>query len=159
MDGLREDFNRQFLRIHRNSLSLIAAVPAERLYWKPRESQGAIPIYSCGEQVLRSAGVVEQTFGGLTTNLWDDPFEWTLPETLSTSDLVVRYLNEVEATRLRGFQLFRSDRDLMKEIVVPSGERQTISALLMATLVGSAHYQGRAFATFRLFSNASIPTI
>jgi hypothetical protein len=33
---------------------------------------------SCGEQVLRSAAIVEQSFGGLTANLWDDPFEWTL---------------------------------------------------------------------------------
>ena len=54
---------------------------------------------SCGEQVLRSAAIVEQTFGGLTANLWDDPFEWTLPETLSTSAKVIEYLNEVEATR------------------------------------------------------------
>jgi hypothetical protein len=151
--SLGEVFNGQFLRIHRNSLSLIEAVPADRLYWKPRETQGVIPVHSCGEQVLRSAGIVERTFGGLTTNLWDDPFEWTLPEILSTSDLVNSYLNEVEATRLRGFQLFRSDGDFMKEIVGPSGERQTISSLLMDTLVSSAHHQGRAFATFRFFSN------
>ena len=32
-----------------------------------------------------SAGTIEQTFGGITANLWDDPFEWTLPETLHRS--------------------------------------------------------------------------
>jgi hypothetical protein len=33
------------------------------------------------EQILRSARIVEQVSGGITANLWDDPFEWTLPET------------------------------------------------------------------------------
>ena len=41
-------------------------------------------MFSCGEYILRSAAAVEQTFGGITTRLWDDPFEWTLPEALST---------------------------------------------------------------------------
>ncbi|HEX2269316.1 MAG TPA: hypothetical protein VHH35_07275, partial [Pyrinomonadaceae bacterium] len=54
-------------------------------------------------QILRSAAVIEQTFGGLTANLWDDPFEWTLPETLSTPELVIEHLSEVDALRQRFF--------------------------------------------------------
>ena len=50
-------------------------------------------------RLLRSAAAVEQTFGGITTRLWDDPFEWTLPEKLSSTDLLIGYLNEVEQTR------------------------------------------------------------
>jgi hypothetical protein len=49
---------------------------------------------SVGEQILRSAAVIEQTFGGLTANLWDDPFEWTLPETLATPESIVAYLRK-----------------------------------------------------------------
>jgi hypothetical protein len=96
---------------------------------------------------------VEQTFGGITATLWDDPFEWTLPETLSTPRLVEEYLSEVEATRRRGFALFHSDDDLSKEIAVPSGELKSLAALLCETLARAAHYQGRAYATFRLFSD------
>ena len=149
----------QYARLHARSVALIEAVPAERLYWQPRRSSGLFPVYSCGEHLLRSAAAVEQTFGGITVNLWDDPFEWTLPETLSTNALVADYLMEVEATRRRGFALFSSDDDLRKEISVPSGEMQPLCRLLAETLVRAADHQGRAFATFRLFSDARLPRI
>ncbi|HEY0545230.1 MAG TPA: hypothetical protein VGC91_07650 [Pyrinomonadaceae bacterium] len=149
----------EFARLHGRALSLIAEVPADKLYWQPRQSTGAFPVYSLGEHLLRSAGAVEQTFGGITTNLWDDPFEWTLPETLSNAELITEYLREVEATRRRGFELFQSDGDLLKEISVPSGEMQTIYALLLDTLARAAHHEGRAFATFRLFSDARLPRV
>ena len=152
-------FNEKFERLHYNSRALIQLVPLEVIYKQPRESIGGTQVYSCGELVLRSAATVEQTFGGITTNLWDDPFEWTLPETLSTGDRIIEYLDEVEATRQRGFALFSNDDLLMKEIVVPSGEMRTILYLLLDTLVRAAHHQGRAFATFRLFSDAKFPRI
>src|ERR671920_1503941 len=93
----------QFARLHGRSLALARAVPAERLYWQPerRSAARAFPVYSCGEHLLRAAAAVEQTFGGITVNLWDDPFEWTLPETLPTPESVIGYLEEAEATRRR----------------------------------------------------------
>jgi hypothetical protein len=66
---------------------------------------------------------------------------------------------EVEATRLRGFALFQSDDDLLREINVPSGERQPLCRLLMETLARAADHQGRAVATFRLFSDARLPRV
>jgi hypothetical protein len=143
----------RFARLHARSDALIRAVPAEKLYWQPRSSSGAFPVYSCGEHILRSAAAVEQTFGGLAANLWDDPFEWTLPEALATPEQVAAYLAEVEATRQRGFALFQSDDDLAKEVALPSGETEPLLALLVDTLARAAHHQGRAFATFRLFSD------
>ena len=159
MNNLISSLDEQFARLHARSATLIEFVPGEKLYWQPRQSSGAFPIYSCGEHLLRSAAAVEQAFGGITTNLWDDPFEWTLPESLQTPASVAQYLKEVEATRLRGFSLFRSDDDLTKEFAAPSGEMQTLFALLLETLDRAAHHQGRAFATFRLFSDASLPRI
>jgi hypothetical protein len=159
MNKLISSFDEQFVRLHARSAALIETVPGEKLYWQPRLSSGAFPIYSCGEHLLRSAAAVEQTFGGITTNLWDDPFEWTLPESLQTPESVADYLKEVEATRQRGFALFRSDEDLLKKIVVPSGEMRLLNALLLETLDRAAHHQGRAFATFRLFSDTSLPRI
>jgi hypothetical protein len=148
-----------FTQLHTRSVALIKVIPAERLYWQPRKSSGAFPVYSCGEHLLRSAAAVEQTFGGITVNLWDDPFEWTLPETLSTPERVAEYLMEVEATRQRGFALFSSDDDLRKEIAVPSGRMRLLCALLTETLVRASHHQGRAFAVFRLFSDARLPHV
>lgn len=159
MNKLTSSFDEQFARLHARSLTLVEAIPGVKLYWQPRQSSGAFPIHSCGEHILRSAAAVEQTFGGITTNLWDDPFEWTLPETLSTPQDVMEYLNEVETTRQRGFALFRSDEDLIKEIAAPSGEMRLLCALLLETLERAAHHQGRAFATFRLFSDTRLPRI
>jgi len=159
MNQLISSLDEQFARLHARSQSLIKIVPEEKLYWQPRQSSGAFPVYSCGEHLLRSAAAVEQTFGGITVNLWDDPFDWTLPESLDTPARITEYLNEVEATRQRGFALFVSDDDLLKEIAVPSGAMQTLCALLVETLERAAHHQGRAFATFRLFSDARLPRV
>lgn len=148
----------QYARLHARSCALIEIIPAEHLYQQSRTAgAGALPVYSCGEHLLRSAAAVEQTFGGITANLWDDPFEWTLPEALKTPAHVAVYLKEVEATRQRGFALLITDASLSKEIVLPSGEMQTLCALLLETLADAAHHQGRAFASFRLFSDLRLP--
>ena len=149
----------QYARLHGRAVALARAIPVERLYWQPRQSSGAFPIYSCGEHLVRGAAIVEQTFGGITANLWDDPFEWTLPETISTPERVTEYLMEVEGTRQRGFALFSGDDDMRKDVAVPSGEMQPLCALLLETLARAAHHQGRAFATFRLFSDARLPRV
>src|SRR3954464_4199364 len=120
----------QFACLHERSVRLVQAVPLEKLYWQPTRTDAVrartFPVYSCGEHVLRSAAAVEQTFGGITVNLWDDPFEWTLPESLPAPADVVRYLEEAEATRRRAFEFLRSDEDLSKEIATPSGEMRTL---------------------------------
>src|SRR5260370_13650860 len=117
MDKFIEGLDLQFTRLHRDAHQLIDAIAPELLYHQPHGKSNSLPLHSCGEHILRSAAVVEQTFGGITTNLWDDPFEWTLPETLPTPDKVAGYLDEVDATRKRGFLLFKGDEDLLKEIM------------------------------------------
>ena len=86
-----------------NSLKdLASSVPASLLYRNP-------PAVSIGENILKSAGALEQTFGGLTVNLWDDPFEWTLPEALSNAERISEYLDEVDKARQRAFASFGND--------------------------------------------------
>lgn len=148
-------FDEQFLRLHNRSRQIIRSVPPEKLYWQPREIRKDFPVNSCGEYVLRSAGAVEQTFGGITVKLWDDPFEWTLPEALSTGDLILNYLREVEETRLRGFALFTSDDDLLKQIPAPE-KLKTIFKLLLETIARAENFQGRAIAVFKFFSDEKI---
>lgn len=86
-------------------------------------------------QILRSAAVIEQTFGGLTANLWDDPFEWTLPETLSTPELVIDHLAEVDALRQQFFRSIDGDEALSKLVSLPSGEPRALGDVLREALV------------------------
>jgi hypothetical protein len=98
---------------------------------------------NAAEQILRSARIVEQVSGGITANLWDDPFEWTLPETLETKDKLTAYVDEVRDARARAFQFFKADADLLKTVMAPSGPTQLLSLLLDA-LVRARFQQLRA---------------
>ncbi len=161
-------FDERFARLHEDSCELIALISVERLYARPRHArEDAFPrraadehgLPSCGENILRASAVVEQTFGGITANLWDDPFEWTLPEELSTPQRVIEYLNEVETTRRSGFAIIKNDEALTKDVALPSGDVKTLGALLTETLVRAAHHQGQAFAIFKLFSEGALPRV
>ena len=127
-----------------NSLKdLVRSVPPDLLY-------RTTPAVSIGENILRSAAVVEQTCGGLTATRWDDPFEWTLPETLSTPDLIVEYLSEVDLSRQSAFKAILDDSALTKYISDPSGEPRLLVSLLLETLVKASDYRGRAVATSKI---------
>jgi hypothetical protein len=93
--------------------------------------------------LLRSAAAIEQMCGGLSANLWDDPFEWTLPETLSNAERVIEYLDEVDGARQRAFDSI-DDAALTKYISVPSGESRQLISVLLETLVKASEYRGRA---------------
>lgn len=144
MDTIVAGFDRAFVRIDKSSRDLINSIDDSQLFVRVAET-ASLSGASVGEYVLRSAAMVEKTFGGITTRLWDDPFEWTLPEKLSDKLAVLNYLDEVEATRKKGFAFFTSDDDLRREI--PAPEKLTpIIDVLLDTLVKASHYQGRAFA-------------
>ncbi len=157
MKTLINSFDRQFARLHLRACEFVEKIPQDKLFWQPRESSNQFfAAFSCGEYVLRSAAKVEQTFGGITTKLWDDPFEWTLPEELSTNEKILEYLAEVEATRKRGFAFFTSDEDLRREIPAPEKLR-SIFEILLDALAQAEHFQGRAFAVFQMFSDEKLP--
>ena len=99
---------------------------------------------SLNPHLLRSAAIIEQMCGGLSANLWDDPFEWTLPETLSSADRRIEYLSEVDLARQRAFNAIADDGALTRYISVPSGEPRLLISLLLETLVKASDYRGRA---------------
>lgn len=134
-----------FARLIESLKDLVRVADQDLLYRHP-------PTVSVGEQILRSAAAIEQTFGGLTANLWDDPFEWTLPETLSTSALVIEHLSEVDALRRRFFSSIDGDGALSKYVSTPSGEPRLLVELLVETLARASDYRGRALATFKILS-------
>jgi len=140
-----QELDREFGNLIDSLKDLASSVPVNLLYRNP-------PAISIGECILRSAAVVEQTCGGLTSNLWDDPFERTLPETLSNSDLIVDYLAEVDRLRQLAFNSITADSALTKYISAPAGERQLVNVLL-ETLIAASDYRGRAVATIKILSD------
>ena len=145
MDALIKWFDHEFAQLHTNWREVLQELTPESIYQRASESDSTL---SVGEYIVKSARVVEQAFGGITANLWDDPFEWTLPETLTTHEKLLAYFAEVEATRQRGFALFKSDEDLLKEVMAPSGEMQ-LASLLLDTLARARHHQLSALITLK----------
>lgn len=143
-----EIFDRKFLEIHKNSRQLIEKTPDRMLYQQSNKTDADFPSNSIGGNILRSAGAVEQSFGGITVRLWDDPFEWTLPEELKSCAKIIEYLEETEATRKRGFALFKSDLDLQKEIPAPE-EFKSLFQILLETIAIAENFQGRAIGIFQ----------
>lgn len=140
-----QQLDRQFGSLIGSLKDLASSVPATLLYRNP-------PAVSIGENILRSAAAIEQTCGGLTSNLWDDPFEWTLPETLSNGDLIVDYLSEVDRLRQHAFNSIGSDSALTKYVSSPAGEQRLVE-LLLQTLLQAGDQRGRAVATIKILSS------
>src|SRR5262245_15035080 len=124
---------------------LAESVSDASLYEKP---PGAA--MSVGESIVRSAATLEQAFGGLTINLWDDPHEWTLPETLSTTYLITEYLSEVDQARSRAFASLVDDSALEKYIAMPSDEQSSIQALLVNGIATAKNFEQRAAETHKM---------
>ena len=132
--------DREFARLHLRACALVENTPTGLLYRQSPSGSSA----SVGASVLKYAATIEQTFGGITANLWDDPFEWTLPEHLSTPAKVIEHLKEVEATRARAFSSFQDDASLLKHIAVPAGGTQPLITLIQETLARAVDYQEQA---------------
>jgi hypothetical protein len=143
--------DREFARLHFRSIAIIETTPAPLLYYVAVQP-GLAELNSIGENVLRSAAVIEQTFGGLTANLWDDPFEWTLPEQLSAPATVVSHLLEVEETRKHAFTSFTDDSCLLKSVATPAHGLVSLIELLLKTLLRAMHFQSQAVVALKVLS-------
>ena len=131
-------FDQEFKRLEAEWRESLAQLDSSNLYSETQQQ-----LSPAAEQILRSARIVEQVSGGITAKLWDDPFEWTLPETLRTKDKLIAYVDEVRDARESAFQLFKDDADLLKTVMAPSGPTQLMSLLLDA-LVRAAYHQLQA---------------
>lgn len=151
--------DREFARLHVRSRAVIERTPDHLLYAgaEPDNESGSQPTRSVGESVLRAAATIEQTFGGITANLWDDPFEWTLPEYLATPVKVIEHLEEVEATRQRAFSSFADDSCLVKHVATPGAETPPLFELLLETLVRATSFQSQAVVKLKILSGISTP--
>ncbi len=151
-------FSAEFERLHDNLIDVLNLIPEERLYWKPFESSSFLRVYSCGELIVHIGSIIEYTFNGITSNFWDDPFEWTLRENLSSRSLVAEYLVEAAHVRLIALQGM-NDADLAKTLHFPNGEKTTIGELLLRALTHASHHRGQVYAYVHLFSDVRLPSI
>lgn len=158
MKTILSSLDREFAELDGRARELLNLIPEDLIFARPREIPNSMSLFSCGEYILRSAAMVEKTFGGITTRLWDDPFEWTLPEELSGRHDINRYLDEVEQTRTLGFDFLTSDSDLTRELPAPREMRPLIDVLI-ETIARAEHYQGRAFAVFQMLSDEKLPRL
>src|SRR5687768_1069687 len=144
MRNLLDIFNSSFEGVSRRTLGLLEITSEPDLFRRPRELPRSFALFTIGEYILRSAAAVEQTFGGITRRLWDDPFEWTLPEELSGRDAIRDYFGEVRKTRADGFAFFGDDTELFR--LIPAPEVLTpIIEILLTTIDRAAHFEGRAY--------------
>ena len=112
-------FDSEFRKSHEDRIELVRRAGDESLFREIGDSRKSMMPHSVGTFAIRSAAAVEQMINGITVRLWDDPFEWTLPEQLPTVQDLIAYFNEVEAARIRGFKFLTDDADLQKQIPAP----------------------------------------
>jgi hypothetical protein len=149
MRTLIDSLDSRFGDIDRRQRLLLSEVTQDQLFWSPVSMNDSMIVLSVGGGVLRSAAMVEQAFLGITRRLWDDPFEWTLPEKLSTTSAITEYLDEVATTRSQGLKFLKSDTDLAQQLPAPE-KLKPILEVLVDAIGRSENYLGRGDAVFRL---------
>lgn len=157
MPTVRASLELAFRSIDRDNRALLERLHDDGLFARPAGRRGIAP-FSCGEYLIRSAAMVEKAFGGITTRLWDDPFEWTLPEKLQDKIAIAAYFDEVENVRLAGFRTFSTDDDLLREIPAPERLRSLLE-VMMESVSLARHFQGRAYAVFQTLFEAPLPRL
>jgi hypothetical protein len=130
---------------------LINCVSEVKLFWSPISATDSMLTLSVGGGVLRSAAMVEQVFLGLTRRLWDDPFEWTLPEKLSTKKAIMGYLGEVAEARNKGLAFITSDGDLSRRLPAPETLKPILQVLVEA-VARAENYLGQAEAVAKMLT-------
>lgn len=148
MKTIIESLESHFDNLHFRTIRLLSLLRSETLYLRSDPLRGD----SCGDHILRAAAAVEQAFGGITSRLWDDPFEWTLPEQYPSPESIVQYLEEVLETRRAGFRYFQNDLDLLKQIPAPL-ELRSIFDVLRAAADAAEDSLGRATSVYLAVSN------
>jgi hypothetical protein len=148
---LIESLDARFTRIDAHQHTLLKGTPPAKLFWSPISTADTLITLSVGGGILRSAAMVEQAFLGLTRRLWDDPFEWTLPEKLCSHEAIINYLDEVAETRKTGLAFLASDSDLSRMLPAPE-ELKPILAVLMESIADSEYFLGHAEAVLRLIA-------
>jgi hypothetical protein len=155
MEPMIATFARQFDNIDAQCRELLDMMPGEKLFTRPVELNNSMAPISFGEFLVRSSGMVEQTMGGITRRLWDDPFEWTLPEALRNRDGILEYFDEVRSTRMDAFSFIRTDSELFREMPSPIAVR-SLADIFIGTIARSHFYLGEAAAIYQIVERKAL---
>jgi len=152
MRTLIETIDAHLADLHSRQCYLIENTPDEQLFWTPIPTADTLITLSVGGAILRSGAKIEQGFLGLTRRLWDDPFEWTLPEKLSSKTAILEYLDEVASSRNAGLAFLTSDAALSQRVPAPEELKPIFQALLTA-ISQAENFLGRGEAVLKLLSS------
>jgi len=155
MRALIEELESEFAGVEARLRSLLDATPETLLFAKPFPGGRTMIAISAGGCIIRAAAMIEQAFLGITRRLWDDPFEWTLPEELSTREAILEYLDEVLDTRKKGMAFLISDADLTRQLPAPEALR-SIFAVLIEALLRAEHFLGKAEVLMRAADHSRV---
>jgi uncharacterized damage-inducible protein DinB len=147
----------EFNLLHENLIEVLELIPADRLYWRPFESASFVRVYSCGELISHVGGLMEYSFNGITSNFWEEPFEWTTREALPNQAAIREYLEEVARVRRVAFDHL-TDSDLSKQLFYPNATATSVGEILITTLTHAAHHRGQVYAYVHLFSGEKLPS-
>ncbi|QYO66329.1 hypothetical protein [Leptolyngbya sp. 7M] len=150
MQTILHSLERRFDDLHERSVRLLSSIPEEQLFDAGIRANDRLQEVTFAYFLIRSAAEVERVFGGITTRLWDDPFEWTLPEELSSKKRIHDYLNEVELARKKGVATLGNDETLLRSIPAPV-ELKTVIEILLESLCKAEESLGQAQAVARSF--------
>jgi uncharacterized damage-inducible protein DinB len=150
--------SKEFELLHDNLVEVLDIIPDDKLYWRPFESASFLRVYSCGELIGHIGGIIEYAFNGITSNFWEEPFEWITREALPTASHIRKYLEDVARVRRLAFETL-VDEDLPKQVFYPSAAATTIGEIVVATLAHASHHRGQVYAYVHLFSDARLPPI
>lgn len=137
-----ERLEESFTKLNEEMVAIVET-SSDRSLFKEGDKGEIPPRTPPSVSIVRAAAVVEQVFGGLTTRLWDDPFEWTLPEALNNRQSVLDYLDEVKKRQAEVFQHLQTDADLERETPAPI-EIMPIVTILLSALTRSWYLLGIA---------------
>jgi hypothetical protein len=138
MDPLLESLRRQFEIAVDELYRLVYDAAPGSLFRRPAEQS-----VSPGFCLIRSAAAIERACGGLSTRLWDDPFEWTLPEQFLREGALEIYLSDVRRAVETTFAMMPTDNALARVLPAPR-ELRTVFDVLLDALIESAQWRGRA---------------
>lgn len=155
MRTLIEELEAEFAAVEARLRAVLDRTPEARLFEKPLPNEKTLVELSVGGCVIRAAAMIEQAFLGITRRLWDDPFEWTLPEELATHQAIFRYIDEVSETRAKGMSFLASDADLSRRLPAPETIR-SIFAVLIGALLRAEHFIGKAEAILKAVCPAKV---
>ena len=133
-----EEYSTRFAFMHSERCQLVRSNEDSALFAVSGDADALWPT-SPATSLIRSAAAVEQMINGITVRLWDDPFEWTLPERMPTGSDLAAYFEEVEEARIKGFAFLKDDADLGRSIPAPS-RLKTLEEILTDSIGRSEQY-------------------